>query len=197
MIQMKKTFIIVAVIIIGLVGVDQLSKIMILNHNGGRDVREICFDIQTDPDVTYSDHPGIDCGINDIEVIPGVFHFTFSFNTGASFGSFKGNLTLFYVISIFAAGLFYILLKDINWKTKKWYTAAVVLTVAGGIGNAIDRILFQKVTDFIELDFMRFAIFNFADMCLVVGVILFGLDLVLEEINGRNKSSETTEQPED
>ena len=69
--------------------------------------------------------------------------------------------------------------------------------VAGGIGNAIDRILFQKVTDFIELDFMRFAIFNFADMCLVVGVILFGLDLVLEEINGRNKSSETTEQPED
>jgi signal peptidase II len=194
---MKKTYIILAVIILALVGVDQLSKTLILNHNGGRETREICFDIQTDPAVTYSMYPGIDCDIQEIAVIPGLFHFTFSFNTGASFGSFKGNLTLFYVISVFAAVLFYFLLKDVSWKTKKWYTAAVVLMIAGGIGNFIDRLLFQKVTDFIELEFMRFAIFNFADMCLVVGVILFGIDLVLEEIHGKHKSTEGIEQPED
>lgn len=194
---MKKTYIIIAIIIIALVGVDQLSKTLILNHNGGREVREICFDIKTDPDVSYSDYPDIDCSVNDIQVIPGFFRFTFSFNTGASFGSFKGNMVLFYAISVFAAGLFYFLLKDINWKTKKWYTAAVTLMIAGGIGNFIDRILFQKVTDFIELEFMRFAIFNIADMCLVVGVILFGIDLVLEEIHGRNKSNKGSEQPED
>jgi len=104
---------------------------------------------------------------------------------------------LFYIISVFAAGLFYFLLRDVNWKTKKWYTAAVVLMIAGGIGNFIDRLMFQKVTDFIELEFMRFAIFNFADMCLVVGVILFGIDLVLEEIHGKHKSTEGIEQPED
>ena len=88
-------------------------------------------------------------------------------------------------------------MKDVNWKTKKWYTTAVVLMIAGGIGNFIDRLLFQKVTDFIELEFMQFAIFNFADMCLVVGVILFGIDLVLEEVYGKNKSKQRTEQSED
>lgn len=194
---MKKLYLIIALIIIALIGFDQATKILILNHNGGREVREICFDIQTDPEVTYAMHPGIDCSINDISVIPGFFHFTFSFNTGASFGSFKGNMVLFYVISLFAAGLFYYLLKDIDWKMKKWYTSAVVLMIAGGIGNFIDRILFQKVTDFIELEFMRFAIFNFADMCLVVGVILFGIDLVLEEVYGKHKSNKGIEQPED
>lgn len=194
---MKKVHIIIAVIIIALIGVDQLSKTLILNHNGGREVRELCFDIQTDPEITYGMYPDIDCSINDIRVIPGFFHFTFSFNTGASFGSFKGNLTLFYVISVVAAVLFYFLLKDIDWKNKKWYTSAVILMIAGGIGNFIDRLLFQKVTDFIELEFMRFAIFNFADMCLVVGVILFGLDLVLEEVYGKHKSTKRSEQPED
>ena len=194
---MKKIYIILAVIIVALIGIDQLSKTLILNHNGGRETREICFDIQTEPDVTYAMYPGIDCSVNEISVIPGFFHFSFSFNTGASFGSFKGNLTLFYIISVFAAGLFYFLLRDVNWKTKKWYTSAVVLMIAGGIGNFIDRLMFQKVTDFIELEFMRFAIFNFADMCLVVGVILFGIDLVLEEIHGKHKSTERIEQPED
>ena len=193
---MKKIYIIIAVIIIALVGVDQLSKTLILNHNGGREVREICFDIKTDPDLTHSMHPDIDCTVKDIKVIPGLFQFTFSFNTGASFGSFKGNITLFYIISVFAAGLFAFLYKDVNWKTKKWYTAAVTLMIAGGIGNFIDRLLYQKVTDFIELEFMRFAIFNFADMCLVAGVILFGIDLVLEEVYGRIKDNKGTESPE-
>ena len=194
---MKKVYIIVAVIIIALVGVDQLTKTMILNHNGGRETRELCFEIRNDPDMTYSDYPDTDCSVYDISVIPGVVHFTFSFNTGASFGSFKGNIVLFYVISVFAAALFAFLLKEISWEKKKFYTIAIIIMTAGGIGNFIDRVLFQKVTDFIELDFMRFAIFNVADSLLVVGVILFGIDLVLEEVYGRIKSNEGTESTED
>lgn len=186
---MKKTLLILATLVLALVLVDQGSKILILNHNGGREVREICFDIATDPDVSYSDHQGIDCSINDIPVINGIFHFTFSFNTGASFGSLQGAFWLFMLISLGAGVLFYFLVKDVNFTTKKWYSIAVTLMIAGGIGNFIDRLFFQKVTDFIEVEFMRFAIFNFADMCLVVGVILFGIDLVLEEIHGRNKNN--------
>ena len=185
---MKKTYIVIAIIVFALVLFDLGSKAMILNHNGGREVRELCFDIQHDDTLNYSDYPDMDCSVNDITVIPGIVHFTFSFNTGASFGSFQGQIYLFYVISLVAVVLFYFLVKDSNITSKKLYTIATSMMIAGGIGNAIERVLYQKVTDFIELEFMDFAIFNIADSALVVGVILFGLDIVLEEIkNGKIK----------
>jgi signal peptidase II len=194
---MKKTYIIVIAIVLALVAIDQGSKLLILNHNGGREVREICFDIQTEDDVTYAMYPDIDCRVNDIAVIPGIFHFTFSFNTGASFGSFSGNMVLFFVISAGAAVLFYFLLKDIDFVKKRFYSIAVVLMIGGGIGNFIDRLLYQKVTDFIEVEFVRFAIFNAADSFLVVGVILFGLDIILEEIHERNNRNIDQQQSTD
>jgi signal peptidase II len=191
---MKKTIITVVIAVVFLVGLDQASKLLILNHNGGRELREVCHDILYDQTATFSDYPGIDCSINDIPVIDGVFHFTFSFNTGASFGSFEGQIWLFFVISAMAAVLFYFLVKELDLKGKKLYSIAVILMISGAIGNFIDRLLYHKVTDFIELDFMRFAIFNVADSFLVVGVILFGLDIILEEFYGKNnrKQDEST-----
>jgi signal peptidase II len=50
------------------------------------------------------------------------------------------------------------------------------LIFAGGIGNIIDRILYDRhVTDFMNVGFgsLRTGIFNFADVCVTSGVILF------------------------
>ena len=46
------------------------------------------------------------------------------------------------------------------------------MIIGGAIGNLIDRALQGFVTDFIEFDFVRFAIFNVADCFVVIGVIL-------------------------
>lgn len=42
----------------------------------------------------------------------------------------------------------------------------------GGIGNAIDRVVAGRVTDFFATTFMDFAVFNVADVFITCGVIL-------------------------
>ena len=48
---------------------------------------------------------------------------------------------------------------------------SVSLVIAGAIGNLIDRVFFGFVTDMFRTLFMDFAVFNVADICVVVGGI--------------------------
>ena len=50
---------------------------------------------------------------------------------------------------------------------------SIALMVAGGIGNLIDRIRIKEVVDYIKFELFSFPIFNFADICVVIGAILF------------------------
>ena len=65
-----------------------------------------------------------------------------------------------------------------NLKGKK-----AILVLGGGIGNLIDRVLNGEVVDYINVLFMRFAVFNFADICVCVGVALWVLVIFLEELH--------------
>ena len=67
--------------------------------------------------------------------------------------------------------------------------AALLLILAGGIGNLIDRVLNGEVVDYINLLFMQFAVFNFADICVCVGVGLWVLVIFLEELHAENGQS--------
>lgn len=167
---MKKQMIISISIILGLILLDQVSKLMILNHYGGRDILEVCHDT-----ATY-------CATPAIKIIPGLISFTFNFNEGGAWGLLFGQMMIFYVITLGSFVLFYFLLKDINLQTKKLYTYGVLLMIAGAIGNFIDRLFHQRVTDFIRFDFIDFPIFNIADICLVVGVTMFAIDILLEDV---------------
>ena len=51
--------------------------------------------------------------------------------------------------------------------------AVAANVLAGAVGNLIDRALLGYVTDMFETLFMRFAVFNVADICVVVGGIAF------------------------
>ena len=53
----------------------------------------------------------------------------------------------------------------------------LMLFLTGAVGNSIDRTLFGQVTDFVDADFpdvimARWAVFNVADACVTVGIIL-------------------------
>ena len=50
--------------------------------------------------------------------------------------------------------------------------AALLLVIAGGAGNLIDRIRLGYVIDYIEPLFVDFAVFNFADCLITVGAAL-------------------------
>ena len=66
--------------------------------------------------------------------------------------------------------------------------AAWTLVLGGGVGNLIDRVLNGVVVDYINVLFMRFAIFNFADICVCVGVALWVLVIFLEEVQEQKES---------
>lgn len=101
----------------------------------------------------------------------GLFQFRYVENTGAAFSSFSKNTMLLTVVTIviLAAGLVLLMLHKFR---SKFINVCAVLVLAGGLGNAIDRLLYGYVVDFIEPLFMNFAVFNFADCCITVGAIL-------------------------
>ena len=60
-----------------------------------------------------------------------------------------------------------------NFFTHPLGKVTLSLLLAGAVGNLIDRALLGYVTDMFETLFMRFAVFNVADICVVVGGIAF------------------------
>ena len=65
-------------------------------------------------------------------------------------------------------------------KISKFSLFGIALVISGGIGNFIDRIFRGYVIDFIDFGgLINFPIFNFADICVVVGVIIVGICYVI------------------
>ena len=104
--------------------------------------------------------------------IPHVLGLAHIHNTGAAFSMLSGARWFFVALTVaFVAFAMWVLLaKKITHPLGRWTLA---LIVAGAIGNLIDRALNGYVVDMFEVLFMRFAIFNVADIFVVVGGILF------------------------
>ena len=137
-----------------------------------------------------------------IDIIPGVFRFTYIQNDGAAFGSLDNARWVFMVLSTVAIiGI----LVYMFWKKpqNKLMLSALILIVSGGIGNMIDRIALGYVIDF--LDFCAFPkiwmwVFNVADSFVCIGAGLLILWLVLDMIRDyktekAKKAQSASEEP--
>jgi len=116
-------------------------------------------------------------------LLPGVLGLRYTENTGISFSLFGEAGIAMLVISIVTglvmlAGIVCLLLGKIGGAVP---LCSAALILAGGVGNLVDRLLHGFVVDYIELLFMRFAIFNFADICITCGVILMAGWVIWEE----------------
>ncbi len=134
----------------------------------------------------------------DIKVAGDWLSFTHAENTGVAFSI---PIPALKIISIFALlfilYFFYRILKD-NPNCKLNYISFTII-FAGAIGNFIDRFGRGQVTDFIKVDFgfwpfNPFAIFNVADSCITVGVGLYLIFTIVEEI--KHKRLAATEKTE-
>ncbi len=126
--------------------------------------------------------------VGSMPLIPGVVELRYYLNDGAAFSSFSGRQT-FLILFTGAALLvvaWYLLFKR---PAAKLEYAAWLLVLAGGIGNLIDRVMNQQVVDYINLLFIRFAIFNFADILVCTGIGLLVLNLILEEVSARRQKN--------
>ena len=92
-------------------------------------------------------------------------------NYGAAFNIFSGSRIFLSLISIFfSILLIYFILRKNNLKSIELYSYSFIL--GGSIGNGMDRILKGFVIDFINLNFINFPVFNFADISINIGFIL-------------------------
>lgn len=110
-------------------------------------------------------------------VVPDFFHLVNVTNTGAAFGSFRGNNSFFIVISVIALVVVTILLVR-RRPSDAWRDVSLALLLAGILGNLTDRLLYGHVIDFLLFNLhIRFAdpwpAFNIADSCISIAVVLF------------------------
>ena len=108
-------------------------------------------------------------------IIQDVFHFTYVTNEGMAFGlSFPGGKHILLAMTILLTGF----IVGFLWKEKNGHPFVkygLALILSGAVGNLIDRLLYGKVVDFMDImigDF-HWYIFNIADSAVTIGMTLF------------------------
>jgi signal peptidase II len=125
-------------------------------------------------------------------IIPDWFALVNVTNSGAAFGSFKGNNLFFVLLGSVALVLVGALL--IARKTwQPWRDISLALLLAGILGNLTDRFLHGHVIDFLLFDLhVPFAhpwpAFNVADSCICVAVFCFIVHSIRQDRRGRESA---------
>ena len=155
-----------SLIVVIIIALDQISKYWVINNIGPTD---------------------------SITVIPDVIDFVYVKNTGAAF-SFLADKTygiiLLSCISVaFCVGVVWFMIK--KKPQNKLLTISLALMLSGALGNVIDRIFRGYVVDFIETTFIKFPVFNVADIAITLGAALVIIFVLFFD---KSKNSEEQEK---
>jgi signal peptidase II len=124
------------------------------------------------------------------------FRLTLVENPGSAFGMRLAHPTFILIVNLLASvALAIILIRLCHRKSPVRFPIALLLT--GAFGNSIDRIFFGRVTDFLDFDFPdfimeRWPVFNVADSCVTIGMILL---VLFSFLPSRSSSHEITDSP--
>ncbi|QGQ95795.1 lipoprotein signal peptidase [Paenibacillus psychroresistens] len=135
-------------------------------------------------------------------VIGDFFLITSHRNSGAAFSILEGQQWFFYIITVIVViGMIWYLQKMLREK-KRLLAVAISFLIGGALGNFTDRVFKGEVVDFLQFNFVfsffghavdyTFAIFNFADTAITVGVVLIFIDALrgwLKERRGKSNEA--------
>lgn len=122
-------------------------------------------------------------------VLPGIVELRYILNDGMAFSMLAGKQEI--LIGVTSLMLLGVLVWLLRGKMPPLERVAWTLVLGGGIGNLIDRVLNGVVVDYINVLFMNFAVFNFADICVCCGVGLLILSILLDGRHGKAATDET------
>ena len=132
-------------------------------------------------------------------LIPGVVKLVNIHNSGAAFGLlgdaayarwlFLGVAALFIIVIIVVLAKHMFKSRFANW--------CAVLALAGAVGNCIDRALYGYVVDMFKVEFMNFAVFNVADVFLVVACLAFIIYLIVDIFRGGKSDDDDDDEEEE
>lgn len=151
---MRRPFLVFALVVLTVVGLDQASKAFIRSM--------------------------LPAGAS-IPVVPGWLYLTHVRNEGAAFGLLQGRQPFFVFVTILVLiGIGVYWWRSSERARPTAVVIAIGLVAGGAIGNLIDRVYSSRVTDFIEVAIINFPVFNVADSAIVCGTavlvtwLLFG-----------------------
>ena len=130
-------------------------------------------------------------------LIPGFLHITYIKNFGAVFGVMSGFGALRWILLIlliaFTALMVFAFLK--GYFRTGFIKLSGALLLAGLLGNGIDRAIYGYVPDIFEFEFVKFAIFNLADVLVLVGGILFAVAILTGGLRRADEFDDYEEAP--
>ena len=116
----------------------------------------------------------------EVPFLPGLIRFYHTRNTGAAFSMFSDNRWVFMVFSVIAMMIMTYLL--VKFHGRHWLlSVSLAAVLGGGIGNMIDRVLSGYVVDFLDFQFMKFAVFNVADIFVTCGSVALAVYILFLE----------------
>ena len=126
------------------------------------------------------------------------FRLTYIHNPGAAFGLNMGSPLLHTAFSILALGILIYLYRSLA-ANERLLRLALSLVLGGAVGNIIDRLYLGEVVDFFDfgLGDLRWPIFNVADSCVTVGVLLLALGYSRREKTDASKGQSAASLPEE
>lgn len=127
-----------------------------------------------------------------ITVMPGILELRYYLNDGMAFSMLAGKQTL--LIGMTSIMLVCVLLVLLFRKMRPWERISWTLILGGGIGNLIDRFFNGVVVDYINVLFVNFAVFNFADICITTGVILLMAWVLYDSFRNEKREKEAKRQ---
>jgi signal peptidase II len=105
-------------------------------------------------------------------------------NTGAAFGIFQGMNGFFMILAFLIIALILVYFPIIPVEDL-FFRIALSLQLSGATGNLIDRLYRGHVTDFISVG--RFPVFNIADSCITLGVVVLLVGMWIEERKSKDE----------
>lgn len=114
-------------------------------------------------------------------------------NTGGAFSLLSGQTWLLTVLSAVATVALAVCIWGDYVTTNAFSRLCLTCVLAGAAGNLIDRTVFGSVTDMFNFTFIRFGVFNVADMWVVGGVIGYCVYLIVMQV----KESKNAKEPKD
>ncbi|MBE6837641.1 MAG: signal peptidase II [Ruminococcus sp.] len=164
------------ILIIATLAIDQITKLLVIKYIDLYEVINV---------IRFGSHK--------------IFSLTHVRNKGAAWSAFSSKTTILTIVTfILVIGLLVLLYvkpiqkKLLGRRINVMETVSFSLIISGGVGNIIDRIRLKEVVDFIQTDFIDFPIYNFADICVVIGCFLFIIDIVVSDaVEARNKRLDT------
>lgn len=131
--------------------------------------------------------------VGRMALIPHILELYYLLNDGMSFSMLSGQRVL--LVAVTGVLLAVLAVQLLLRKMPRLERAAWVLVVGGGFGNLIDRVRTGQVVDYFNCLFIDFPVFNFADVCICVGVGLLVFAMLLDPLAERRTEKRQTDLP--